>query len=142
MPKIITNSEQETYAWAKNFAQSLKGGEIICLSGDLGAGKTVFTKGLAKGLGVKKIVNSPTFVIMKIYPIADKKAKIKKLVHIDAYRLSSADDIKTIGVDEYFGRADTIVVIEWPEKIKKILPKKIFIINLISLDQKTRKIKL
>jgi len=138
--KITTNSEQETFEFAKNFAAELKGGEIIGLSGDLGAGKTVFTKGLAAGLGVSDNVNSPTFVIMKVYPIADFKSPVSNLVHIDAYRLQSAEDIKTIGADEYFARPDTITVIEWPEIIKLLLTKYKNIINITISANKLKRV--
>jgi tRNA threonylcarbamoyladenosine biosynthesis protein TsaE len=137
MQEIITKNEQETLNFALIFAKNLKGGEIITLSGELGAGKTLFTKGLALGLGVKKVVNSPTFVIMKIYPCSLKK--IKQLVHIDAYRLESENDIINIGAVEYFGKKDTIVVIEWPEKIKNALPKKVKPI-LIEISEDKRRI--
>ncbi|MCK5511021.1 tRNA (adenosine(37)-N6)-threonylcarbamoyltransferase complex ATPase subunit type 1 TsaE [Candidatus Parcubacteria bacterium] len=139
MNKIITNSEQETFNWAKNFARCLKGGEIIGLVGDLGAGKTVFAKGLADGLGVKNTVTSPTFVIMKIYNIKNQKSKIKNLVHVDAYRLKSEKDIIAIGADEYFERKDTITIIEWPENIKKCLPKKTIYIKF-KIQKNTRTI--
>ena len=139
MNKIITNSEQETFDWAKNFAQELKGGEIIGLIGDLGAGKTVFTKGLANGLGIKKTVTSPTFVIMKIYEIKNQESRIKNLAHIDAYRLKLGADIIAIGADEYFGRKDTVTIIEWPENIKKVLPKKTIYIN-INYEEENKRI--
>lgn len=126
--KFISNSEQETYDFAKKFASTLKGGKIIGLAGDLGAGKTVFTKGLAAGLGVKQTITSPTFVLMKIYDV--KKPTIKKLVHIDAYRIKSAQNLIAIGTDEYFNKADTITIIEWVDKIKKILPNKIKCVNI------------
>lgn len=128
MKKILTKTEQETCVFAKTLAMTLKGGEIFALQGDLGAGKTMFAKGLAAGLGVKRIVSSPTFVIMKIYTDLELESldsmDIKYFVHIDAYRLNSPDDILAIGADEYFGRKDSVVVIEWPERIKKILPEK------------------
>ena len=139
MNKIITNSEQETFDWAKNFAQELKGGEVIGLIGDLGAGKTVFAKGLADGLGVKNTVTSPTFVIMKVYEIRNLKSEIRNLTHIDAYRLKSEADIIAIGADEYFERKDTVTVIEWPENIKKILPKKTIFIEF-KIQKNTRTI--
>ncbi|HOZ55632.1 MAG: tRNA threonylcarbamoyladenosine biosynthesis protein TsaE [Parcubacteria group bacterium ADurb.Bin316] len=128
--KIITKNEKATFNFAKKFAESLQGGEIIGLIGDLGAGKTVFTKGLAAGLGVKNIVNSPTFVIMKVYDIKKTTSRIKKLVHIDAYRLQSTADLEVIGAQDYFNRLDTITVIEWIDKIKSDIPKK----NLIALN--------
>ena len=126
--KIITKNEKETFAFAKKFARSLQGGEIIGLIGNLGAGKTVFTKGLAAGLGIKDMVNSPTFVLMKVYKA---KGKIKNLVHIDAYRLQSINDLIAIGAQDYFNRADTVTVIEWIDKIQKKLPKtNLIIFNL------------
>ena len=120
--QITTKSEKETFNFAKNFAAKLKNSEIIGLIGDLGAGKTIFTKGLAKGLGVKQMVNSPTFILMKIYKCHNHKT-IKQLVHIDAYRVKSQNDIIAIGADEYFNKKNTVIVIEWANKIKKMLPK-------------------
>jgi tRNA threonylcarbamoyladenosine biosynthesis protein TsaE len=128
--KIITKSTQETKKWANKYAQSLQGGEIIGLIGDLGAGKTTFSQGLATGLMVKQNVNSPTYVIMKIYQINNSKSKIKNLVHIDAYRLESSADLEAIGALEYFGREDTVVLIEWANKIKGVLPRETIFINI------------
>lgn len=120
--QILTNSEKETFDFGFKFGQKLKRGEIIALQGNLGAGKTVLAKGIAKGLGIKKIVNSPTFNIMKIYKIP-KHPILKLLIHIDAYRLKNYKDLINIGSQEYFNRSDSVVIIEWAEKIKKILPK-------------------
>ena len=132
--KITTNSEKETFDFAKKYANKLKGGDVIGLIGDLGAGKTVFTKGLASGLGIIKHITSPTFVLMKVYKIQNSKparaqnciadgSKIQNLIHIDAYRINNENDIIGIGIEEYLNKKDTIVVIEWAEKIKKILTK-------------------
>jgi tRNA threonylcarbamoyladenosine biosynthesis protein TsaE len=134
----ITNSEKETFNFAKKFAKRLKGGEIIGLTGDLGAGKTVFAKGLAAGLGVKKNITSPTFVLMKIYEIKKPCSKIKILCHIDAYRLKTPQDLIAIGAEEYFNRPDAVTVIEWADKIKKILPKKTKYIGIINKDENKR----
>lgn len=122
--KIITHSEQETIEFGKKLARELCGGEVIVLYGALGAGKTMLVKGIARGLGIKKIITSPTFILMNVYKIKDLRFKIKELVHIDCYRVHKAQDIEDIGALEYFGRKDSVVVIEWPEKIKEILPKK------------------
>ncbi len=131
----ITSSEKETFNFAKKFAKRLKGGEIIGLIGDLGAGKTVFAKGLAAGLGVKKNITSPTFVLMKVYQT--KYPNIKYLIHIDAYRLKTPEDLITIGAEEYFNRPDAVTVIEWADKIKKVLPKKArFVIIKITKDKR------
>jgi ATPase, YjeE family len=120
--KIITNSEKETFAFAKSLAQKAKGGEIYALSGNLGAGKTVFVRGFAAGLGIKRNVNSPTFVLMKIYPVK-KHPQIKHLCHIDAYRLKSARDLAAIGTQDYLGKKDAVCFVEWPENVKKYLKK-------------------
>jgi len=130
MKQIITNSEKQTFNLAKKFAKKLKGGEVIGLIGNLGAGKTIFAKGLAIGLGIKQTVNSPTFVLMKIYPVRHPTSDIRHLIHIDAYRIKSGQDITAIGAEEYFNRSDVITIIEWADKIKQILPKKTRYINI------------
>lgn len=122
MRKII-DSAKNTFNFARAFARRLKGGNVIGLVGELGAGKTVFAKGLAAGLGVKEEITSPTFVLMKIYKTSGKN-DIKLLCHIDAYRLKSAADITAIGAEEYFYRPDTVTVIEWADRLRGILPEK------------------
>lgn len=144
MEKIITKIEKETFELAKKMSSKLQGGEIIALNGELGAGKTIFTKGLADGLGVKKTITSPTFVIMKVYGgIRNQEsgqAGIRQLVHIDAYRLQSGADLEAIGALDYFERKDTVTVVEWAERIENILPKKVKSIN-ITIDNNKRIIK-
>lgn len=123
MEKLCSNNEQETLTFGESFAKKLKGGEVLALFGDLGAGKTKFLQGLAKGLGVSNKVNSPTFNILKIYK-TKKDCKIKAFCHIDAYRLSSERDLIALGVEEYFQDKNTVTAIEWAENVLKILPKK------------------
>ncbi|MFH1582789.1 MAG: tRNA (adenosine(37)-N6)-threonylcarbamoyltransferase complex ATPase subunit type 1 TsaE [Candidatus Falkowbacteria bacterium] len=135
---FFSTSEKQTLNFAKKFSKNFTGGLTLGLVGNLGAGKTIFTKGLALGLDIKKNIASPTFVLMRIYPIKTKA--IKQLVHIDAYRIKSAHDLTAIGADEYFNRSDTITVIEWADKIKKILPKKTKFVKIIHLKKNTRKI--
>lgn len=137
--KIITQSEKETFLIAQKFAQTLQGGEVVGLIGNLGAGKTIFAKGLAQGLGVKNIVNSPTFVIMKVYQT--KKGLIKNFCHIDAYRLTNEKDLEAIGVLDYFNDSSSITLIEWPERVKKILPQKTIFIKIKRLGEEKREIK-
>ncbi len=136
----ITASEKQTFEFAKKLAQKLKGGEIIGLVGDLGAGKTIFTKGIAAGLGIKQNITSPTFVLMKVYEVKSLKFKVKSLCHIDAYRIKTPQDIIAIGAEEYFNRPGTVTVIEWADNIKKILPKKTRYINLLQEGKRKRKI--
>ena len=134
--KLTTKSKKETILLGQKIATKLQGGEVVALIGELGAGKTTLIKGIAKGLGVKKIITSPTFVLMKIYNVKNKA--IKKIIHIDCYRLKQPSDILAIGANEYFKRKDSIVLIEWADKIKKILPEKIITckISLIKEDQR------
>jgi len=122
MIKIITNSEQETFDFAKKYAKSLKGGEVIGLAGELGAGKTIFSKGIAAGLGVTKNVASPTFVVMKVYDTQNKK--IKTFCHVDAYKISDTD-VESIGIPEYLNDKNTVCIIEWIENISKALKSKV-----------------
>lgn len=119
MEKYITKSEAETLALGEGIAKGLKGGEVIGLEGELGAGKTVLVRGLARGLGIKKPITSPTFNIMKVYPVK-KHRTIKKFVHIDAYRLESWEDLFYIGIDDYLNKKETVVVIEWIDRFKKL----------------------
>lgn len=117
-----TNSAKETYNLGKKNANCLRGGDILTLSGELGAGKTVFIKGLAVGFGIKQTVRSPSFNLMKIYKLPAKKT-IKHFVHLDCYRLRSAQEVIDIGLLEHLGAPNTICAIEWPEKIAPLLKK-------------------
>jgi len=140
--KFETKSEKETYNLGKKIAGQIKGGEVLALTGNLGAGKTVFTKGLAAGLGVKQIITSPTFVIMKVYKIKNQKSAIKNFIHIDCYRVGDPESIKAIGALEYFGRADSVVLVEWAERISKIIPSEAIKINLSINKRFGRKIEI
>lgn len=112
---IHSFSTKETQSLAARLASHLQGGEVITLSGDLGAGKTSFAQGLAKGLGVKRQVNSPTFTLIKEYQ-GEKLA----LYHMDAYRIE--DEWEELGLEEYF-YGQGVSVIEWPEQIEAQIPK-------------------
>lgn len=121
------NNLEETKNIAQALADGFKGGEVVGLIGDLGAGKTTFVQFLALALGVKEKVNSPTFVLMKVYNTSNDK--IKKLIHVDAYRLNHSDELKNIGLTEYFNKPDCLVVIEWADKVKDLLPKSALLLN-------------
>jgi tRNA threonylcarbamoyladenosine biosynthesis protein TsaE len=120
--KFLSTSEKQTFNFAKKFASKLKGGEVLCLIGDLGAGKTAFTKGLAAGLKIKNTVTSPTFVLMKNYKVAGHP-QIKHFAHIDAYRLNGGEQLLGIGADDFFSHPECITVIEWADRVKDIWPK-------------------
>jgi len=118
LPDFLSDSAKQTIDFAASFAKRLKAGDIVALAGDLGSGKTTFTKGIAKGLGVKnyKYVNSPTFVLIKEY-----RGRIP-LYHFDLYRLDNIKDIEDLDSDGYFfGKG--ITVVEWADKCEGLLPK-------------------
>ena len=104
--KFVSHSVNDTYAFAKKVADKLKGGEVIILRGDLGAGKTTFTKGLAKALGVEETVTSPTFTYVKEY-----YGRLP-LYHFDMYRVADADEVYELGLEEHFYKGG-VVVVEW-----------------------------
>lgn len=134
-----TQSITETKQLGLKLATTLRGGEILLLSGNLGTGKTVFIKGLGLGLGIKKIIRSPSFTILNHYKI--KKGRIKNFVHLDCYRINDAQEIIDIGINDYLGKPDTIVAIEWPQVINKILKKyKTTKINFAQIKENSRKI--
>ncbi len=114
----------------EKLARSFRGGETIALEGDLGTGKTTLIKGIAKGLGIKRNITSPTFVLMKIYLAnlhesnhKSHKSRIRMLCHADAYRINSGQELVDIGILEYINDPETVVIIEWAEKTREILPK-------------------
>ncbi len=132
-----SNSPTATRFWASKLArkisknQSRRHAMVIALNGDLGAGKTVFAKGLAKGLGIKKTVNSPTFLIFKIYSLK-KERGFQNFIHVDAYRLKSAVDLKILKFPELLKNPKNIVLIEWAENVKKIIPANSLRIKILS----------
>jgi tRNA threonylcarbamoyladenosine biosynthesis protein TsaE len=107
---------------------------VLGLIGQLGAGKTTLVQYLAKELGVKQVVNSPTFVLLKEYPLT---GKFKKIIHIDAYRLSSPQALTDIGLADYLIDSKNFIVIEWADKVKDILPPQTIWLELI-LDKQKR----
>ena len=126
-----SSSKENTIEFASELAPKLKSGSVICFYGDLGAGKTTFIKGLAKGLNIKESVQSPTFNIMKLYFSGDRP-----LIHIDAYRLE--DNENDIGLDEYIGYEKGITVIEWPMYIQKLLPSQFIKVDIEYLNENER----
>jgi len=143
---VTTHNPEETMRMAADLVLQLKGGEVLALNGELGGGKTTFTKGLAEALKVEETITSPTFVMLKAYdailPPTYLRGKLKKvkLVHIDAYRSDSIEDIKSVGIEDYLGRDDVVLVVEWAEKIREILPQNIIKVNFRFIDENTREI--
>lgn len=129
--KIKVKSLEETERLANDFAAQLKGGEVVLLNGDLGAGKTTFTQFVFKALGVNEVVNSPTFAILKSY---DGKFKLH---HFDTYRITTEEAIES-GFDEIFQEKDSVIFVEWSENIAQLLPNKIITINIKYLSENER----
>lgn len=154
---FITTSSIQTKKLGGILAKDLRGSEIICLSGDLGSGKTTFTQGLLKGLEIKGPYTSPTFNIVKEYkgqltfnnkPLTKntkKSSNVKgqklNIYHIDAYRINSKD-LLGLGFKDFAGQPNSIVIIEWAERVKKIIPKKALWIYFKWINDKERKIAL
>lgn len=134
---MISTSEEQTFLQGEKLAMSLKGGEIILLSGDLGAGKTVFTKGIAKGLGITEEVTSPTFALLNVYD-----GGRLKLYHYDCYRLSSGQEAEERGLTEFFGDKDGVCVIEWPQVISDVLPPDVIEAEILYSGEGKREIKI
>jgi len=137
MKEIISNNEKDTVKLGEHLAKGAKPGDFFALYGDLGSGKTVLTKGIAKGLGVKDPthVNSPSFVLIKEY-----KGRLP-LYHFDVYRLESGDILDTVAYEEYFyGKG--VTVCEWADKIKGILPERRTDIKLFHMSAKKRRVQI
>ncbi len=132
---MISKSPKDTIELGAKLAKKLSAGDVIALCGNLGSGKTTFTKGIGKGLGVKNArhINSPTFVLIKEY-----MGRLP-MYHLDLYRLERLQDIEDIAVKEYI-YGDGVTVIEWAEKIKEILPKYCITVKLKVKDENKREI--
>ena len=136
--KITTESAEETKEVGGGISPDfLKEGGVIALSGELGAGKTTFVQGFAKGIGVKDRIISPTFVLMRQHQIPKSE---KMLYHVDLYRLEGEVNIDELGLKDLFIDPNSIVIIEWAEKIKNLLPKNTTFIELEKLSENSRSI--
>ena len=135
--KFISKSPEETIGIGERLAKRLKKGDVVALFGDFGSGKTVLTKGIAKGLGLKdtRYVNSPSFVIIK-----EHRGRVP-LYHFDLYRLDRPHSLDSVGYDEYF-YGDGVTVIEWAERVKKELPPKHIEVRLAVMSDSKRKIEI
>ncbi len=128
--KLTTHSVMETIEFAQNIESEKFENMIICLNGELGAGKTIFTKGIANALGIKDTITSPTYTIIKEYTEGEMP-----LYHMDVYRLDGTTD--GVGIEEYFTKGG-IVVIEWADTIKDILPEERLDIKFKTIDENKR----
>ncbi len=160
--EVLTKSAQETKKLGKEIATNLvnrtenrehrvkgreykKGAVVLALSGELGSGKTTFVQGLAEGLGIKKRIISPTFIMMRKYQVKLQKSKSPKLqafYHVDLYRLEDnvETEVRNLGIEEIWSSPENIVAIEWAEKIKKIVPQDATWIKFEDLEGNRRRI--
>lgn len=131
MSVFISNSPEETVEFGEGYAKNLKKGAVVVLNGEMGAGKTVFCKGVAKGLGIKEEILSPTYAYMNDYS--------GKLYHFDCYRLKCGEQAEGLGLTDYF-YAGGISVIEWAENIKEVLPESYKTVTIEKIEEGKRKI--
>jgi tRNA threonylcarbamoyladenosine biosynthesis protein TsaE len=127
--EFIINTVNDTLGLGRQLGQLTKKGDIICLTGDLGAGKTHFTKGIALGLGVTDEITSPTFTIVNEY-----EGKALKLYHFDVYRVNDPEEIMNIGFDEYIF-SDAVSVIEWANYIEELIPEEYIHVTIKKLPE-------
>lgn len=127
----ITKSREETIKFAEEYGKTMRGGDVLLLDGEMGAGKTVFTKGIALALGINAEITSPTYAYLNDYD--------GKLYHYDCYRLSSGEDAEALGLTEYF-YGNGVCVVEWSENIADVLPDNCKRVKIEKIDLNTRKI--
>lgn len=134
--EFLSNSESETLNFASKFAKTLVEGDIVLLDGDLGAGKTVFTKGVVSALSNgKSIAVSPTFVIVNVYDT------VPVINHFDLYRINDVSELDAIGAEEYF-YGDGISIVEWPERAEGMFPDTAIKVFIEKIDAEKRKIRI
>lgn len=133
-----TDSPESTYNLGEKLASQIKPGQFISLVGGLGSGKTTFAKGFAHGLGVGRHVTSPTFLIIKSYNT--KREEVKKLYHLDLYRLDSESDLEGIGILDVLKDKSGVVLVEWAEKMGGLLPENRLEIEFEYVDNNRRRI--
>lgn len=124
MRTVIIKNEKETEAFGLSLAQSLKKGDVVALIGDLGTGKTALTKYIARGLGIKSVITSPTFTIVQEY----HEGRLP-LYHFDVYRIADPEEMYEIGYEEYF-YGDGVCIVEWADLIEELLPQEAHIIRI------------
>ncbi len=131
MKKIITTTREQTEAFACAYAKTLRAGDVVLLDGEMGAGKTIFSKGVAKGLGIEEEVTSPTYAYMNDYD--------GRLFHYDCYRIESVEQAENLGLADYFDMGG-ICLIEWAQNIAPLLPRKTKRVRITKLSENERQI--
>lgn len=135
--QMTTSSEDETLQLGRKLALVLRFGDTIALNGELGAGKTVISRGVARGLGIKEAVTSPTFTVVQEYRLPNRNF----FFHLDMYRIDNEESALAFGIEDYLFSPDAVTMVEWPERIPGLLPDNDTIhITLEHLDHDTRRI--
>lgn len=139
---IVINSLKDTENFAKEFAKNIENGDVILLNGEIGAGKTTFTKFLLENLGVKSIVSSPTFTLLNEYE------GVFPVYHFDMYRITSADELYELGFEDYLNSKNSpfvktgLTIVEWGENVKEILPSSAIVVDIEKIGENSRKFKI
>ena len=131
MSKFLSLSREQTLEFATDYAKTLCAGDVVLLDGDMGAGKTVFAKGVALGLGIEEEVTSPTYAYMNDYD--------GRLFHYDCYRIESVEQAERLGLADYFDMGG-ICLIEWSQNIAALLPKKVKRVTIKKINEEQREI--
>jgi len=134
MKTLITRSEQETIDLGCSIGIWASKGDIVLLFGDLGSGKTAMSKGIAKGLGVESCVTSPTFTLMQVY-----QGRLN-LYHFDLYRVNNTDELADLGYEEYLYSDDGVAVVEWPDRMQELIPKRYLRVEIEKMSENMRRI--
>ena len=142
--KYYSGSLADTIKIASDFAKTLKGGDVVALYGELGSGKTTFVQAVAKALGIRKQIVSPSFILVRSYEIPKNNTSKSagRLVHIDLYRLESADDLRSVDFSELASDSGNLVMIEWAQKAKRVLPEKRIDIHIVYKGEGEREIEI
>ena len=131
MAVFVSESAEQTLSFGEKYSKTLNAGDVVILNGEMGAGKTVFAKGVAKGLGIDDEILSPTYAYMNDY--------YGKLYHFDCYRLSCGEQAEALGLTDYF-YADGVCLVEWAENIKSVLPEKVKTVTIRKINENGREI--
>lgn len=131
MPTFLSKSREDTMAFAVEYAKTLRGGDVVLLDGDMGAGKTVFTKGVALGLGIEEEVTSPTYAYMNDYD--------GRLFHYDCYRIETVEQAERLGLADYFDMGG-VCIIEWAQNIAPLLPRVVKRVTIKKISENEREI--
>jgi len=131
MATFHSKSREDTMAFAEAYAKTLRAGDVVLLNGDMGAGKTVFTKGVARGLGIEEEVTSPTYAYMNDYD--------GRLFHYDCYRIESVEQAERLGLADYFDMGG-ICIVEWAQNIAPLLPRSVKSVTIRKLNENEREI--